>query len=122
MSSQLKKVEHIVVFDMSGEMVAGAKEDPFWYLYQKQYYLGNTKLCEKNYNSKSRRFRMDVSQLDTLKKIADRLMNEPFCWTDDEKSPEWVEVSNKSGSSISYMGQHKEKFLQKVIGVDTKGR
>ncbi len=116
MSSRLKKVEHIVVFDMSGEMVAGEQEDSFWYLYQKEYFLGNKKITERNYNS--RKLGMSKEQLDSLRNRVDNILTEPFCWTDDVENPEWVEVSTRGGSTISYMGQNKEKFLKKVIGVE----
>ena len=115
MNSRLRKVEHIVVFDMSGEMVAGKAEDPFWYKYQKEYYLGDIKLSEVNYDSRPRRLGVKKTQLESLRKKVNRMLTAPFCRVDVENSPEWVDISIRGGSTISYMGENKEKFLQKVL-------
>ena len=121
MDSRLRKVEHIVVFDMNGEMVAGKKEDPFWFKYQKEYFLGNKKLTEINYNSsRSTKVGMSATQLEELKKRVDKMLTQPFCWVDVEDNPEWVDVNVRGGSTISYMGDHKEKFLQKVLGTNKR--
>ncbi|MBP5679188.1 MAG: hypothetical protein J6X28_05150 [Bacilli bacterium] len=114
MSSRLRTVEHIVVFDMDGEMVA----EPFWYKYQKETYFGDKKLREVTYNS--RPMKMKKSPLETLKKRVNRMLNKPFCWTDVEGQPEWLDVNIRGGSTISYMGNDKNKFLQKVMNVQKR--
>ena len=119
MKTRLRKVEHIVVFDTFDGMVAGPKEEPFWYKYQKEVFLGDKKIREKTYDSRPKRVGMKTNQLDTLKRRVNRMLNEnPFCWTDVEDQPEWVDVNIRGGSTISYMGDNRQKFLKKVLGVE----
>ena len=113
MTSRLRKVEHIVVFDMSGEMVAGRKEEPFWYMYQKEYFFGNKKLREVKQTS--RPLEMKKSTLETLRRRTDRLLTNSFSYEEVENQPEWLDVNIDGGSTISYIGEHKEMFLQKVM-------
>ena len=122
MISRLKKVEHIVVFDMENEMVAGETKEPFWYLYQKEYFLGNKKIGEQNFNSKTKKLGVNSSQLDVLRKRVDKMLSKPFCYVDDEKNEEWLNVEIRGGSSISYLGDHKQKFLEKVIDNNPRTR
>ena len=44
-----------------------------------------------------------------------KMLIDPFCYVDDDKNKEWLNVEIRGGSSISYMGDNREKFLQKVI-------
>lgn len=113
MSSRLRKVEHIEVFDMEGEMVA----DPFSYTYQKAYYYGNKKLSESKHASVPRKGKMGPTQLEQLRKIVDKMLTGAFCWTDNEENSNWLDVTVRGGSTIIYKGNDKEKFLQKVMGV-----
>ena len=122
MISRLKKVEHIVVFDMEGEMVAGEIREPFWYLYQKEYFLGNKKIGEQNFNSKTKKVGLNSKQMNVLRKRVDKMLNEPFCYVDDDNNEEWLNVEIRGGSSISYMGEHKNKFLEKVIDNNPRTR
>ena len=122
MISRLKKVEHIVVFDMENEMVAGETKEPFWYLYQKEYFLGNKKIGEQNFNSKTKKVGLNSKQMSVLRKRVDKMLNEPFCYVDDDNNEEWLNVEIRGGSSISYMGEHKNKFLEKVIDNNPRTR
>ena len=115
MISRLKKVEHIVVFDMEGEMVLDNSREPFWYLYQKEYFLGDKKIGEQNYNSKTKEVGLNPNQMNVLRKRVNKMLIDPFCYVDDDKNKEWLNVEIRGGSSISYMGDNREKFLQKVI-------
>jgi hypothetical protein len=122
MISRPKTIEHIVVFDMEGEMVAGETREPFWYLYQKEYFLGNKKIGEHNYNSKTKKVGLNSKQMNVLRKRVDKMLNEPFCYVDDDNNEEWLNVEIRGGSSISYMGEHKNKFLEKVIDNNPRTR
>ena len=93
--------------------MASKKEEPFWYKYQKEYYFGDKKLREVNYNS--RPVKMKKSPLNTLKRRVNRMLTQPFRLNDVEGHPEWVDVSVTGGSTISYMGENRNKFLQKVM-------
>jgi len=120
MSSRLRKVEHIVIFDMNGEMVAGKKEEPFWFKDQKEYYFGDKKITESNYNSKSRKVRVSKNQLELLKRKINKMMEEPFCWVDVEENEQWLDINFRGGSTISYMGNDRAKFFQKVLGIEER--
>ncbi len=122
MISRPKTIEHIVVFDMEGEMVAGEIREPFWYLYQKEYFLGNKKIGEQNFNSKTKKVGLNSKQMNALRKRVDKMLNEPFCYVDDANNEEWLNVEIRVGSSISYMGEHKNKFLEKVIDSNPRTR
>ena len=122
MISRPKTIEHIVVFDMEGEMVAGETREPFWYLYQKEYFLGNKKIGEQNFNSKTKKVGLNSKQMNALRKRVDKMLNEPFCYVDDNNNEEWLNVEIRGGSSISYMGEHKNKFLEKVIDNNPRTR
>ena len=110
MSSRLRKVEHIEVFDMEGEMVAKRKEEPFSYTVQCIYYYGQRKLFERKKDS---RVQMSSSQLKTLKRRVNQLIEKHgCCYVDDEES---VDVVIRGGSTNQYTGKQKNKFFEKVL-------
>ena len=114
-----RKVEHIVIFDSFDPMVAGPTGEAFWYKHQTEYFIGNKKIKETNYNSK--KLGVSSEQLGDLKKRVNKLLESaPFCYTDVEDQPEWVDFNVRGGSTISYMGENREKFLQKVMNMNEK--
>lgn len=119
MNNRLRKVEHIVVFDTVDPMVAQKKNEPYWYKYQKEVFFGKKKIREVNYDRRPKRLGMKTRQFNSLKKRVQRLLQDKaFSWADVENQPGWVEVVARGGSSITYLGEDKQKFLQKVIGVE----
>ena len=114
MTSRLRKVEHIMVFDMEGAMVAGKKEDPFSYIYQKEYYLGDKILGQKRYNSRANKIRMPKNQFLSLKKRVNKLLDKTFCYVDEDYN---VDIVIKGGSTITYNGENKQYFLEKVLDI-----
>ena len=96
---------------MEGEMVA-KENNPFSYTYQKEYYYGEKKLGEYNYDSRQRKTILTKSQFKELKKKVDKMLQRAFCFVDDDFN---VEVVVKGGSTINYQGRNKEKFLEKVL-------
>ena len=117
MSTRLRKVEHIEVFDMEGEMVAGKKEDPFSYTYQKEYFYGEKKLGEKNYNSSSKKLLLEPNQLHSLQKRANKMLQKAYCFVEEDCN---VDVVIRGGSTIKYTGSNKEGFMQKVLRMEMK--
>ena len=117
MSSRLRKVEQIEVFDMEGEMVAAKEEDPFSYTYQKEYYFGEKRIGKISYKSNSRKILLEPTQLHSLKKRVNKMLNRAFCYVDDA---EHVEVVVRGGSTIKYTGAHKNEFMEKVLTMKMK--
>ena len=114
-----RKVDHIVIFDSFDPMAAGVTGESFWYKHQTQYFIGDKKIKETNYNSK--KVGVPTNLLEDLKKRVNKVLESaPFCYTDVENQPEWVDFNVRGGSTISYMGNHRNKFLQKVMNMDEK--
>ena len=119
MNIRPRKVEHIVIFDFLDPMVAQQKEQPFWYKHQTEYFIGDKKIKETNFNSK--KLSVSSNQLEELKKRVNKILESgPFCMTDVEDQPEWVDFNVRGGSIISYMGKDRQKFLQKVMNMNEK--
>ena len=114
MSSRLRVVEHIEVFDMEGEMVASKKEDPFSYTHQKEYFYGKRKFWETNYNSNSKKIIIPKSNLEALIKRTDKLLKGAFSYVDDLNN---VDVVIRGGSTINYSGNNPEVFMDKVLKI-----
>ena len=112
MSTRLRKVVHIEVFDYEGEIVSGKKEDPFSYTYQKEYYYGMNKIGERKYDSTSRKLLMNKNQLKSLKKKVDKALNKAFCYVEEDGM---VDVAISGGSTILYKGNHPETFKTKIL-------
>ena len=123
MNSRLRKVEHILVFDTYDEMGAGPAEEPYWYMYQKQVFLGKLKLRDVTYHNKPKKIGVSTGQLKSLKKAVSKMINgKSFKCEDVENQPEWVDINIPGGSSISYTGENRQKFLKKVLGVEDRVR
>ena len=118
MNIRPRKVEHIVILDFLDPMAA-QQEEPFWYKHQTEYFIGDKKIRETNFNSK--KLGVSSKQLETLKKRVSKVLESaPFCYTDVEGQPEWVDFNVRGGSTISYMGKDRQKFLQKVMNMNEK--
>ena len=110
---KLRQVIHIEVFDYEGEMVIGNKTDPFSFKYQKEYYFGDKKIGETNYNSNTKRkISIGTRRLKELKKKADKALTKAFCYVEGDSG---IDISISGGSSIIYRGNQKEDFMEKVL-------
>ena len=109
MSSPLRLVKQIVVFDMDGEMVA-KQSDRYFYKYQSDLYLG-----DKVLHTSTKSVRMNEKGLKALKKHAADIMSRPHQIINNQENSEWFDITGDNGSSISYMGNHREEFYQDVI-------
>ena len=111
---KLRQVVHIEVFDYEGEMVLGEQPDPFSYTCQKEYYFGDKKIGETNYNSNNpkRKISLGAKRLQKLKKKANRVLNKAFCYVEGDSG---IDVSISGGSSIIYRGNQKQDFMEKVL-------
>ena len=118
--SGLRNVEHIEVYDMGGAMVAGEPEDPYLYFHQTQYYFGKNKISDRMDFNHPRMGKVGPTELNRLKKTVQRILQNPFEWNENPNNKSWLDVSVQNGSTIAYRGENKEKFLQKVMGVDIR--
>ena len=119
MDSRLRKVVHIEVFDYEGEMVLGEQsQDPFSYTYQKEYYIGDKKIGQTRYNSNvKRKIFMGKTRLQELKKKADKALNKAFSYVEGK---DMIDVAISGGSSITYRGNQKNDFMEKVLTMKMK--
>ena len=112
-SRLIKQVVHIEVFDYEGEMVLGETIDPFSYTYQREFYLGDKKIGQTNYNSNvKRKLSFGSRRLKELKKKTNKALNRAFSYIEGE---EGIDVQISGGSSITYRGNQKEQFMEKVL-------
>lgn len=112
-SRLIKQVVHIEVFDYEGEMVLGETIDPFSYTYQREFYLGDKKIGQTNYNSNvKRKLSFGSKRLKELKKKTNKALNRAFSYIEGE---EGIDVQISGGSSITYRGNQKEQFMEKVL-------
>ena len=116
----LRKVEHIEVYDMDGAMVAGEPEDPYLYFHQTQYYFGNNNISDRTTFKHPRMGKVGPTELNQLKKAVQRILQNPFEWNENPENNSWLDVSAQNGSTIAYRGENKDKFLQKVMGIEIR--
>ncbi len=118
--SGLRKVEHIEVYDMDGAMVMGEREDPYLYFHQTQYYFGKNKISDRTDFKHPRMGKVGPTELNQLKKAVQKILQNPFEWKENPENKSWLDVSVQNGSTIAYRGENKEKFLQKVMGIEIR--
>ena len=112
-SRLIKQVVHIEVFDYEEEMVLGETIDPFSYTYQREFYLGDKKIGQTNYNSNvKRKLSFGSKRLKELKKKTNKALNRAFSYIEGEDG---IDVQISGGSSITYRGNQKEQFMEKVL-------
>jgi hypothetical protein len=125
MKDGLRKVVHVEVFDFDSDTFAYAKDthkNQFGYKYTTQY-LQNGKVVKQDevnnvekasyyYNA----FGLNIDQLRSLRRLVKKIQGKktmfPFTWEDGS-----VEAVIRGGSTVTYRGENKEDFYQKVLKI-----
>ena len=124
MTSGLRKVVHVEVFDFDSDTFAYAKDthkNQFGYKYTTEYYEnGQAVKKDKEVNNVergafyNRKLGLNLDQMRSLKRLIKRITGGkamiPFPQEDGS-----VEALIRGGSTITYRGEHTEDFYQKVL-------
>ena len=124
MKDGLRKVVHVEVFDFDSDTMAYAVDshkNQFGYKYQSEYQRnGVTVKKDKEVNNVERGNRIyntlgiNIGQLGSLKRLIRRVKDgkKGIAFPNDDGS---VTVVIRGGSTITYRGEQKEDFYQKVL-------
>ena len=121
MTSGLRKVVHVEVFDFEDNQFAYAinsKKNQFGYNYIAEYYDQDKKVKEKRINNVERgayyfkRFGVNLSQLKSLKRKVKEASQNKMIPVDSENG---IELIFRGGSNITYHGKYPDDFTQKVL-------
>jgi len=126
MTSGLRKVVHVEVFDFDSDTFAYAKDthkNQFGYKYTTEYYQkGNLVKKDAEVNNVergafyNRKFGLNMDQLRSLRRLVKRVQGNksmiPFPQEDGS-----IEAIVRGGSTVTYRGEHKEDFYQKVLKI-----
>ena len=121
MSSGLRKVVHLEVFDFEDSPFAyavGSKKNQFGYNVQEEYYDHEKLVKSKQVNNVQRgayyykRFGVNLSQMNSLKKKVREISKNKMIPIDSE---EGIVISFRGGSDISYQGNQVDDFAAKGL-------
>ena len=124
--SKTRKVMHVEVFDFDSDTMAYAKgsgKNQFGYKYRTDYVQnGSVVKSSPEVNSVERgayfynKFGLNINQLNGLRRLVKKAQGNktliPFEWEDGS-----IEALVRGGSKITYRGEHKEDFYQKVLKI-----
>ena len=121
MSSRLRKVMHLEVFDFEDSPFAyavGSKKNQFGYNIQEEYYDQEKLVKSKNLNNVQRgayyykRFGINLSQMNSLKKKVREISKNKMI---PISSDDGFVITFRGGSEISYQGNQLDDFVIKVL-------
>ena len=126
MKDGLRKVVHVEVFDFEDDTFAYATnthKNQFGYKYTTQYLQrGRVVKEDPEVNNVEKgayyykKFGLNVNQLRSLQRLVKKMKGKksiiPFPWEDGS-----IEGIIRGGSTITYRGNHKEDFYQKVLKI-----
>ena len=124
MSSGLRKVVHVEVFDFDSDTMAYAvntHKNQFGYKYTTQYLSrGRVVKTDPEVNNVERgafyynKFKINMDQMKSLRRFIRRIKGSnnliPFPMEDGR-----IEAVIRGGTKITYRGEHHEEFYQKIL-------
>lgn len=122
MNGKLRKVVHLEVFDFKESPFAYAlhtDKNQFGYIVTRDYYYGNDKLFSFESDNVEKEifywmtFRINKSQMKTLRKKVDKLLDKGFAYDNDCGNE--INVNISGGSTIRYRGENSKEFFNKVL-------
>ena len=125
MKDGLRKVVHVEVFDFDSDTFAYAKDtqkNQFGYKYTTQYLQKGKVVKSEEVNNVEKgayyynKLGININQLNSLRRLVKKVQGKktmfPFEWEDGS-----IEAVIRGGSTITYRGENKEDFYQKVLKI-----